>query len=284
MLEIRFPSSMAMDQPALLAEGLSLTLRAPVSEPLVLDLTDVQRVSAFGLAALAARLMWLIRTRRMPTGSTIRRPESNRVGNDLLRMGLYRLMQEASDRVYHVDPTLRPQELWVVDHLEDLPLATSRLVAMLKLVIPAADENWDKIELMMQAMGANVFTYGGGNAPAVLCAQGYPKSGVIEFAVADAGMGVLSSLQQLGVEAMDDTHAINLALSGVKGGKPGGMATLAGTAKYNRGEMSLISGGAWWMYRATAVTSGICKPYPGTVIGLKLPIVFKREGLLPLEV
>jgi hypothetical protein len=276
MLEIRFPSALAMDQLALVADGLHPTLGVPVNKKVVIDLTDLQRVSAFGLAALGARLIWLIRTRRMPSGSTIRRPESNRVGNDLLRMGLYQLIQEGSDKVYRGNnPLSRPQELWLVDREEDLDEAIRRLMALLRLVLPASQENFDKVSFMMRALGQNVFTHSGGSS-AMLCAQAFPKSGIVEFAVGDTGCGLKSSLRPA---PKDDAQALQQALSGAGGGaKVASLATLAATAKLNKGEMAVLSGTATWAYRAGAAQSGSCKSFPGTVVGLRLPLFYDPEA------
>jgi hypothetical protein len=277
MLEIRFPSALAMDQLALVADGLQPALGVPVNKKVVIDLTDLQRVSAFGIAALGARLIWLIRTRRMPSGSTIRRPESNRVGNDLLRMGLYQLIQEGSDKVYRGNnPLSRPQELWLVDRQEDLAEAIRRLIALLRLVLPASEENFGKVAMMMQALGDNVFMHSAGSS-AMLCAQAFPKSGIVEFAVADTGCGLKSSLKPA---PKDDAQALQQALSGSAAGseKVSSLAALAATAKLNKGEMAVISGTATWAYRAGATQSGSCKSFPGTVVGLRLPLFYDPEA------
>src|SRR5579871_1797239 len=120
MKEIRFPSTLAMDYPALVSEALSACMDIPYGERFVVDLTDLQKISAFGVAALGARVAWLVRARRMPTGSVVRRPESGRVSNDLMRMGMYNLLQEASVNVYQRDMEQRPQELWLVDQPSEL--------------------------------------------------------------------------------------------------------------------------------------------------------------------
>lgn len=277
MYEVRFLSALAMDQPALLADSLSPCLRAPVGERITLDLTDLQRVSAFGLAALGARMMWMIRTKRMPSGSTIRRPASNRVGNDLLRMGLYRLIQEGSDQVYRaLDPVARPQELWLVERLEDLAVASQRLCQLLRLVVPAPEETYIKLDSMIQALGVNVFTHADTNCGAVICAQAFPKSAAVEFAVADAGIGIRAGLARADFRAeglADDGQALQAAMAATFTGRASTLPALAGTAKINKGEMTVLSGGAYWAYRAGQASLGTCKPFPGTVAGMKLVLM-----------
>src|SRR3954470_11368237 len=95
MKEIKFPSMLSMDYPNLVSEALAACMDVPYGERFMVDLTDLQKVSAFGVAARGARVAWLIRAKRLPTGSVVRRPESARAANDLMRMGLYILLQDA---------------------------------------------------------------------------------------------------------------------------------------------------------------------------------------------
>src|SRR5258708_3533472 len=131
MKEIKFPSTLSMDYPALVSEALAGCMDIPYGEQFVVDLTDLQRISAFGVAALGARVAWLVRAKRMPSGSVVRRPESGRVSNDLMRMGLYSLLQDASVNIYQKDIDQRPQELWLGDRPEDLAHASERLINLL---------------------------------------------------------------------------------------------------------------------------------------------------------
>ena len=52
MKEIRFPSTLSMDYPGLLSEALAQVMEVPYGETLTVDLTETQRASAFGVAAL----------------------------------------------------------------------------------------------------------------------------------------------------------------------------------------------------------------------------------------
>ncbi len=152
--EIRFPSTLSMDYPGLLSEALAQVMEVPYGESLTVDLTDTQKVSAFGVAALGARLAWLVAAKRLPSGSVIRRPESGRVSNDLMRMGLYRLLQEASVNVY-TGATMaeRPQELWLVEDPKDLENACARLVAILRSVLPASEADFQRLTQMLHGPG-----------------------------------------------------------------------------------------------------------------------------------
>jgi hypothetical protein len=200
------------------------------------------------------------------------------VGNDLLRMGLYQLIQEGSDKVYRGNnPLSRPQELWLVDREEDLDESIQRLIALLRLVLPASDENFGKVAMMMRALGENVFTHAVGSS-AMLCAQAFPKSGIVEFAVADTGCGLRSSMAKGGSSVKDDAQALQAALNGgPHKGKVGSLGALAATAKLNKGEMAVLSGTATWSFRAGATQVGGCKAYPGTVVGLRLPLFYEPE-------
>ncbi len=281
--EVRMLSSLLMDQPGIVAETLEPCLRAPVGAKLLLDLTDLQYSSAFGIAALGARLMWLIRTRRMPSGSTIRRPASNRLGNELVRMGLVRLVQEASDSVYRAtDPQQRPQELWVLDREADLEVAAQRLCLLLRGVLPAPEDSWAKVAEVMRRAGSNVFRHAQAVSGAVLCGQAYPRSGYVEFAVADTGRGLREALaQQPGLNQGPDSDlkavqaVLGVRLLDPRSGesRPGTLATLAATARRNGGEMAILSGAASLHLRAGDAKAYGHKAYPGTVVGMRLYLV-----------
>src|SRR5260221_4100196 len=155
MKEIKFPSFLAMDYPNLVSEALAACMDVPYGERFVVDLTDVQKVWAFGVAALGARVAWLVRAKRMPSGSVVRRPESGRVSNDLMRMGLYSLLQDASVGVFQKDIDQRPQELWLVDRPEDLANASERLINLLRSVLPASEQNFERVQEMLNGLADN---------------------------------------------------------------------------------------------------------------------------------
>lgn len=281
---ISFPSTLTIDQTPILADGLERCMSIAGSEQWTMDLTDLQRVSAFGLAALGARIVWLIRQGRMPSGSVIRRPQNNRVGNDLVRMGLFKLLQEASDKVYRSpDPFARPQELWLVDRAEDLKLACDRLCKLLGTVIPADEEVFERVSGIMQSLGQNVFKHAHSSSGVVLCGQVYPARNVIEFAVADTGDGIPESLARRGggERQADDAQAIGMAMTARVaapggGSRPGTLATLVATAQKNKGEMVVLSGKATVSLRGGELSSVAHKEYKGTVVGLRLILTPKE--------
>jgi hypothetical protein len=279
---IRFPSTLSMDQTPLLAEGLQRCMEVSGAAQWTMDLTDLQKVSAFGLAALGARLVWLIRTGRMPSGSVIRRPQNNRVGNDLVRMGLFKLLQEASDRIYRApDPFARPQELWLVDRAEDLKQASDQLCKLLRTALPADEEVLARVSGIMQSLGANVFRHAHSPSGAMLCGQVFPSVNVIEFAVADSGVGIPAAMARLSPElAGDDAQAIGAALTAkvaVQDGlRPGTLSTLLATARQNKGEMVVLSGRAALALKAGDLMASPNQAYGGTVVGMRL--ILPREN------
>jgi hypothetical protein len=286
--EIHFPSTLSMDYPGLLSEALAQVMEVPVGESLTVDLTDTQKVSAFGVAALGARLAWLVAARRLPSGSVIRRPESGRVSNDLMRMGLYRLLQEASTSVYS-GGTLneRPQELWLVDRPEDLENAAKRLVAILRSVLPASEGDFVRVGQMLMALADNSFRHGQVHTGAMLCGQAFPKNGMVEIAVADAGQGMWASLRRfpnLTESLQGDANAILTALTlKVRGSdgqaRPGFLNTLLATARKTGGELTCLSGEAALTLRGGEMRNTKVAFYPGTVIGLRLRLLTNPSSL-----
>jgi hypothetical protein len=280
--EIKFPSTLSMDHPSLVSEALHPCMDLPQGERFVVDLTDLQRVSAFGVAALGARVAWLVRTRRMPSGSVVRRPESGRASNDLMRMGLYSLLQEASISVFTKELDKRPQELWLVDKHVDLANATERLVNLLRSVLPATEADFLKVKNMLVGLADNVFNHSQSNNGAMLCGQAFPKAGVVEFAVADTGVGIWSSLKrvpQLAGSLQGDAQAILTALTlkvGQSDGsapRPGFLNTLVATARKINGELVCMSGQAALFLKNGELRTIQVPYFHGTVVGVRLKLI-----------
>jgi hypothetical protein len=280
--EIHFPSTLSMDYPGLLSEALAQVMEVPFGETLTVDLTDTQKVSAFGVAALGARLAWMVAAKRLPSGSVIRRPESGRVSNDLMRMGLYRLLQEASVNVY-TGSTMneRPQELWLVDSPDELDNATSRLVNILRSVLPASEGDFERVKQMFTALADNSFRHGKVHTGAMLCGQAFPKNGMVEIAVADTGQGMWASLKRfptltdtLQGDANSILTALTLKVRGADGSvRPSFLNTLLATARKTGGELTCLSGEAALTLRGGEMRNTKVPFYPGTVIGLRLRLL-----------
>lgn len=287
MKEIRFPSTLSMDYPGLLSEALAQVMEVPYGETLTVDLTETQRVSAFGVAALGARLAWLVAAKRLPSGSVIRRPESGRVSNDLMRMGLYRLLQEASVNVYTGDKLAeRPQELWLVERPGELENAAGRLVGILRGVLPASEKDFETVGRMLYALGDNSFRHGKVHTGAMLCGQAFPKNGMVEIAVADTGQGIWASLKRFAGMAeslQGDANAILTALTlKVKQAdgqiRPGFLNTLLATARKTGGELVCMSGEAALTLRGGEMRNTKVAYYPGTIIGLRLRLLSNQQA------
>jgi hypothetical protein len=292
MKEIRFPSTLSMDYPGLLSESLAQVMEVPYGETLTVDLTDTQRVSAFGVAALGARLAWLVAAKRLPSGSVIRRPENGRVSNDLMRMGLYRLVQEASVNVYTGDKLgERPQELWLVERPGEMENAAARLVSILRGVLPASDKDFETVSRMLMALGDNAFRHGKVHTGAMLCGQAFPKNGVVEIAVADTGQGIWASLKRFAgmTESLQgDANAILTALTlKVKSPdgqiRPGFLNTLLATARKTGGELVCMSGEAALTLRAGEMRNTKVAYFPGTIVGLRLRLLSNQIGSAAAE-
>lgn len=281
MKEIRFPSTLAMDYPHLVSDAVQACMEVPFGERLTVDLTDLQRISAFGVASLGVRLAWLVRAKRMPSGSVVRRPESGRVSNDLMRMGVYSLLQEGSVGVYQLDVERRPQELWLIDRPEDLENACGRLVNLLRSVLPATESDFEKVRQMLVGLGDNVFRHAKSNTGAMICGQAFPKNGWVEFACADTGQGILASLKrfpQLAESLKGDAHAILTALTlkvaQAEGpARPSFLNTLIATARKTGGELTCMSGDASLTLKNGEMRTTPITPYPGTVLGIRLRLL-----------
>src|SRR6185503_6372188 len=177
------------------------------------------------------------------------------------------------------------QELWLVDDPADLPNAAERLVNLLKTVLPSSSQNFDRIQEMMTGLADNVFRHGKSNTGAMLCAQAFPKAGVVEFAVADTGQGIWPSLKRFPsfVETLKgDAHAILTALtlkiaSPDGSTRPGFLNTLVATARKAHGEFVCMSGEAALSLRSGELRTISTAHYPGVVVGMRLRLTAKHE-------
>ncbi len=282
MKEIHFPSVLAMEHPGFVSEALSRMLSVPQGESLTVDLTDTQKLSAFGVAGLGACLAHLVSRQRLASGSVIRRPENGRVSNDLMRMGLYRLLQEGSVNVFTGEKMAeRPQELWLVARPEELEGAIPRLVNLLRGVLPATRADFERVMQIFLGLGDNVFRHAKGHSGAMLCGQAFPKNGVVELAVADYGQGVRASLSRLpGVRESirGDADAIVAALmlkvrnpDGTL--RPGLLNTLLATASKTGGELVCLSGDASVALRGGELRQSRVAHFPGTIVGMRLRLL-----------
>lgn len=291
MKEIRFPSMLSMEYPGLLAEALARLMEVPRGESLTVDLTDTQKISSFGVAALGSCLAHLVAANRLPSGSVIRRPENGRVSNDLMRMGLYRLLREASVNVYTGEKMgERPQELWLVERPEELESAVPRLVNILRGVLPASKADFERVMQIFSGVSDNVFRHGKGHTGAMLCGQAFPKKGVVELAVADNGQGILNSMRRLpGLESSLKTDAdailaaLTLKVRSPDGAiRPGLFNTLLATARKTGGELVCMSGEAALTMRAGEMRNTKIAYFPGTVVGIRLRLLSPSVAL-PVE-
>jgi hypothetical protein len=201
-------------------------------------------------------------------------------------MGLFTLIHDGSDRVYRVnDPTSRPQELWLLDRERDLHTATHRLCLLLRSVLPASEENYEKIAGMMRCLCQNVFNHARTTCGAVLCAQAFPQAGYLEMAVGDTGIGIRESCNagdQFPAKFKDDTSAITAVMGMRVAGahrpaKPCSIGTLTATAKKNEGDIQVLSCGGTVSLKKGELKTVTHKVFPGTVVGMRLNLVSELE-------
>jgi len=168
--------------------------------------------------------------------------------------------------------------------LEVTELATGSDVRQLSALVydrtaPADAEIAHALHTALAEIGANVCEHSG--TVGFMAAQTLPSQGVLRFAVADAGAGMLGTL--LGQGAEDDQTAINMALSGTsrKDGPGRGMGLPTAVSVVSRlgGEVLLASGSAL----ATANARGrrhvdLRSRFVGTVFEGWVPVTRARHG------
>jgi hypothetical protein len=153
----------------------------------------------------------------------------------------------------------------------------------MRSVLPATEADFLRVQQMIIGLGENVFRHAQSSTGAMLCGQAFPKAGVVEFAVADSGQGIWSSLKRFpafveGVKG--DAHAILTALTlkmSLAGGetRPGFLNTLVATARKTGGELVAVSEEAAVSLRGGELRTSPVAPFPGTVIGMRLRLFAK---------
>jgi len=110
----------------------------------------------------------------------------------------------------------------------------------------------------------------------------FPKAGVVEFAVADTGQGIWSSLKrvpQLAENLRGDAQAILTALTlkvGQADGsmpRPGFLNTLLATARKINGELVCMSGKAALSLKNGELRTIETPYYHGAVVGVRLKLI-----------
>jgi hypothetical protein len=168
--------------------------------------------------------------------------------------------------------------------LEVTELATAGDVRQLSALVydrvAALDvEIADALYTGLAEIGANVCDHSG--TVGFMAAQTLPSQGLLRFAVADAGVGMLATLVDQGAE--DDRTAINMALSGTSRkdgpGRGTGLPTAVSVVSRLGGEVLLASGSAL----ATANARGrrhidLRNQFIGTIFEGSVPVTQARHG------
>ena len=270
-----------MNRPMPQARLESLALRL-VDESFVLDLgglswlDPLHLVGTAAIAELAAAQgsrLQLSGLRGSPAGYASRM----HLGAIVERFGGSHDLPVAGRELDRRDSLLEVTELATAGDVRQLSALVYDRVAALDVDIA------DALHTALAEIGANVCDHSG--TVGFMAAQTLPSQGVLRFAVADAGVGMLTTLVGQGAE--DDRTAINMALSGTSRkdgpGRGTGLPTAVCVVSRLGGEVLLASGSAL----ATANARGrrrvdLRNQFVGTMFEGSVPVTQPRHGLRAL--
>jgi len=216
----------------------------------LIDLSELQHIRPYGIAIVAALAQM---SRLQGTALEYREPIQEQSREHLARLGLPALM--GHDQSSNIAPRSTNLPIRV---LETLSEATGYEIAKLLIqelgqdlpggVEPSIAENIDE-------MVRNVFTHAESAVGCVVVGQAFPQTSVLEVAVLDLGMTILTHLAGKLPDLTDDAAAIKKAIEdGVTGtqglnrfNEPNSGAGLSNLAQYlasTGGELAILSGSA----------------------------------------
>lgn len=254
----------------------------PWEDTVVLDFNECEFLAPWVLAAFASYGLWLNET----CGKTIEVAfdPSTYAGRFLVTSGFSALFGDEegnpADSEYSV--ILRQ-----VKHSSDVPIFARAVTNVLHI---ADTELEGALEYSFVELLRNVVQHSGSAIGGIAMAQVHPKSGLVEIAVADRGVGVRAHISRRYPEAETDLHALKVAIlphaSGTFGQNMyGSMQNNAGLGLFfvkeisgrGGGSFDLISGGAmisrWGKHDARKGSRDITMPsgiWAGTLAVVKL--------------
>lgn len=178
-----------------------------VSDQLVIDMTRSQFVAPWALVLFSTYALWLgeehgvdVRVQFDPT---------TKAGSYAVQAGLYELLGVPRPAGSRLTPEEITAPLTQVQREADIPNVAKNLVQVLGIRDDdlAGALTYTLIELLRNVVQHSRSPVGG-----VAMAQYYPTAGVVEVAVADTGVGILSTLKPRYGDLRDDLSAVKFSL------------------------------------------------------------------------
>jgi hypothetical protein len=232
------------------------------------DLTDVRWVDPVHLVTVAAEAE---AARRRGLRFRLRGPAEPDRARYAARMRLGQLVDDlgGTHDLSAVQETTASEHLVEVARLAS-PTDVNRLAALVHDRVAVLDRDLaHALHQGVAEIGQNVFDHA--RSVGFVAAQTIPRRGELRFAVADPGVGLLTTLRGRGADS--DQMAIDFALSGVsgRGGRGTGLPSTVRAVTRLGGYLYLASGGAAAMITRQRTANSAGDPFSGTIVEGRVP-------------
>lgn len=257
--------------------SLGVHLTASGIERVNLDLTTLSFIDPAGLVTLAAVAERAAEAGRAVAVTAPADPDlatylaRMRFGEVLNRLGIAHDLRPVTEH----DTGARLVEL---RRFEDPAGLDAVIAALVQTYLTAEPDRLQPLYAALGEIGANVIQHSG-KSHGHVALQRFPRTGVVEFAVGDSGVGLRTSLRQSrAVE--DDRVAVTVAAQRHESSLPApgrgqGISRVIETAWAHNGTVRLVSGSATGLFgrsRGRPQLTDLRVPLPGTVVHVRLSL------------
>lgn len=137
---------------------------------------------------------------------------------------------------------------------------------------------------------SNAVIHSGTRMGIFACGQFFPKKSIVDFSIADLGIGIKRNLAQSMKINLPAEKAIEWATEGnnttKRGNIPGGLGLklLREFIRLNKGKIQIASDTGYWQFaRGQVVTRTFPSPFPGTVVNIEINTADKNTYRLASE-
>lgn len=183
------------------------TWREDVADELLIDMSGCDFLAPWALVLFSTYALWLGEERGVE--ATIRFSPATAGGTYAVQAGLYELLGVGRPAGSRGTSEAITAPLRQVQKETDIPVVVKGLVQVLRI---SDDELADAVSYTLIELLRNVVQHSRSPVGGVTMAQSFPTTGVVEIAVADAGVGILSTLKPRYGDLPDHLSALKFSL------------------------------------------------------------------------
>ena len=269
---LRAPASLGVSTLSALLQDAELP--APPAGEFVIDCSNLAFVSPTGMAALLAVVETLFAS---DPGRSIGFVPSKAKGVNayMQRMGLFDMLGLEAPAQGRRDLRGELCELRRIDDLDGVQTVVPELLAIAEAQLQLEPGVFDAMQLSLSEVAENTVAHAQTGRPGIVCAQTYGKLREVEFAIVDAGIGILASATRVpDLAQASDAEAIGWAIKLGTTSKTGphtgyGLFMTRRMIENNRGTMWVYSGSGLVRIRRGKVAPLGANPWRGTIVTLR---------------